>query len=113
MVKLRSLVGLISVLFFVWVLGIQPDADARPGGGQNYRAPSSSSSRSYSSPSRSYSGSSSSSSRSYSGSSSSSSSYSSSSRSSSPSVVYVPSGGTSSSSDGCGAVGWIVVLVIV
>jgi hypothetical protein len=120
--RARGLLLLLGLLFFGWTLTVHFDADARPGGGQSYRSPSrsssSSSSRSYSSPSRSsYSGSSSSSSSrsSYSGSSSSSSSSSSrsysSSSSSGVSTVYVPTGGYRRS--GCGAGGWILVLIVV
>jgi len=101
--RARSILCLLGALFCAWVLNLHP-ADARPGGGQNYRAPSrsSSSSRSYSAPSRSYSGSSSSSS--YHG--SSGSSYPS---SSGPTVVYIPGGGGS----GCGGMGLLVVLGII
>lgn len=104
-------VGLVALLFCAWALTSPEQVDARPGGGQNYRAPSRSSSSSSSS-SRSYSGSSSSgsSSRSYSG--SSSPSYSGSSRSyssGSSSTVYVPSGG----GGGCGATGWVFVFFII
>lgn len=103
-------VGLFALIFCAWALTSPDEVDARPGGGQNYRAPSRSSSSSSGS-SRSYSGGSSysgSSSRSYSGSSSTYSGSSSSGYSSGSSTVYVPSGG----GGGCGAVGWIAILFI-
>lgn len=123
MVKFRSLLCrtpryflLLGVLLLGWFIAgpTSHNADARPGGGQNYRAPSPS--RSYSAPSRSYS----SPSRSYSSPSSSYPSSSSTSRGDSsysrspyatssggPTVVYVPSGG------GCRGAGWVVVFLLI
>ena len=111
--RVRGLVLLLAAIFGGVVLANQL-AEARPGGGQNYRAPS----RSYSAPSRSYSAPS----RSYSAP---SRSYSSGSSSSYSAPVYVPpSSGSSSGSSysgsssgyqrsGCGSAGWIAVLIIV